>query len=171
MILIDWKIFVPLFIAYILCYWQYFSFDLKLFVTLWHRKNLTKSPKRILMKLTPYPNQPNATSKERLPPGMLDKWLMIVAQMVLICEISDLVHLEFGQIVNTPSRYQLFEFIFVPNSRRGIPYGTLLKWIIDVIQRAYPGWVWGQSELYDLQQWLRKLTHVEKYESITIRIK
>ena len=48
---------------------------------------------------------------------------------------------------------------------------SLVKWVIDVIQRAYPGWVCGQSELYDLQQWLRKLTYIDKYESISIRIK
>ena len=43
--------------------------------------------------------------------------------------------------------------------------------VIGVIQRAYPGWVCGQSGLHDLQQWLRELTHIDKSESISIRIK
>ena len=38
---------------------------------------------------------------------------------------------------------------------------SLLQWVIGVIQRAYvTGWVCGQSGLNDLQQWLRKLTHI-----------
>ena len=48
---------------------------------------------------------------------------------------------------------------------------SLLKWIIDVIQRAYSGWVCGQSGLYNLQQWLRKFTYISKSESISIRFK
>ena len=48
---------------------------------------------------------------------------------------------------------------------------SLLKWVIDVIHRAYLGLVYGQSWLYDLQQWLTKLTDIDKSESISFRIK
>ena len=41
---------------------------------------------------------------------------------------------------------------------------SLLNWVIGVMERAYPGWDCVQSRLYDLQQWLRKLTYIDNVE-------